>query len=443
MPLFGNPRKPFKPTQSNGEQVDAVRSKIASLMDGVTEADTQLPEPVADHEVADHKGVDGATVQQWDSNTVDSRHEAHGEDYLSGGFGTTMTNGVEHDDMRYTNSVNRPPTHQSHDVELTSDEVDNWPRRSPVVSESSVDRALRQDEAATTPFAVDDPSWTARRSYDLPNPSPVRDAESNAVEPSQPSPHPEQTKHPLTNAIHIKGQSGGILIEVGHGHWPDLMVALEERLASAASFFRNGTAALDLAARPLTEPELHHLHQLLNDHALELVLVRTASTDTFQVALDMGLAAQFETADGQTEALAQPALSNLAEEQHFVYSGHLRAGQILQRQEHILVIGDVNPGATVISNGDILVWGHLRGMAHAGAGGDNNAIICALNLTPVQLRISDFIAIAPEQKTQRGWRRQRVPVKQPEIAYLADDRIIVEPWDATKFGGIAAFRRQK
>ncbi|MEZ4679610.1 MAG: septum site-determining protein MinC [Caldilineaceae bacterium] len=131
----------------------------------------------------------------------------------------------------------------------------------------------------------------------------------------------------------------------------------------------------------------------------------------------------------------------MADEQHIVYAGHLRAGQVLQRHEHILVIGDVNPGATVISDGDILVWGHLRGMAHAGVYGDTSAIIAALNLSPVQLRIGDLVAIAPEPQEKRGWRRQRTPAKLPEIAYLNGDRIVVEVWDASKFGGIAAFRR--
>ncbi|MEZ4861830.1 MAG: septum site-determining protein MinC [Caldilineaceae bacterium] len=246
----------------------------------------------------------------------------------------------------------------------------------------------------------------------------------------------------LATAVNIKGRAGGVLIEIGRGNWSDLMHTLTDHLTRSASFFRNGKVALDLAARPLNEQELRQIHQLLSQYDLHLGLVRTASNDTFQIALALGLAAQLENAEGQPVATAQPTLSNLTQEQHFVYSGHLRAGQVLQRSEHILVIGDVNPGATVVSDGDILVWGHLRGVAHAGATGDGRAVIVALDLAPVQLRIADFIAIAPEAQTTKGWGPWKQPiVKQPEIAYLADDRIVVEPWNATKFGGIASFRR--
>jgi septum site-determining protein MinC len=261
------------------------------------------------------------------------------------------------------------------------------------------------------------------------------------LDPDAPAPSTGREQQPVASAINIKGRAGGILIEIGKGQWPDLMTTLAERLAGAGNFFRNGAVALDLAARPLTEPELRQVHKMLIEQALELVLVRTAAPETFQVALDMGLAAQLESLEGQSTVSAQPAPSNLAHEQHFVYAGHLRAGQVLQRREHILIIGDVNPGATVISDGDILVWGHLRGMAQAGSSGDAKAVVAALHLIPVQLRIGDFIAIAPEQKHKRGWGRQRAPVKQPEVAYLNGDRIVVEPWDATKFGGIAALRQ--
>lgn len=66
----------------------------------------------------------------------------------------------------------------------------------------------------------------------------------------------------------------------------------------------------------------------------------------------------------------------------FVYRGSLRSGQQLYRHEHIIeIMGDVNPGAQVASNGDILIWGRLRGLAHAGVEGNLNAIIAALDLT--------------------------------------------------------------
>lgn len=344
MPILGKGRNPFHVTPQNGEQVDAVRSKIASLMDGVTERGNHPQGGTARPEIPQEPAPDLGDAQ-------------------------------------------------------------GWPRQSPP-----------PDRAASAPLLPPDPFLT---------PLEERATDATALGP-----------------VNIKGRAGGILIEIGKGPWPQLVGTLTERLASAGNFFRNGKAALDVAARVMTEPELQQVVTLLEGYALELALIKTTAPESFQAALALGLAAQLEGEDGQPTASAQPALVNLADEQHFVYCGHLRAGQVLQRHEHIIVVGDVNPGATVISDGDILVWGHLRGVAHGGAGGDLTAVIVALNLTPVQLRVAEFIAIAPEPKVKRRWGRNLAAPKQPEIAYLANDQIVVEPWDATKFGGIATFRRK-
>ena len=83
------------------------------------------------------------------------------------------------------------------------------------------------------------------------------------------------------------------------------------------------------------------------------------------------------------------------------------------------MLGDVNPGAEIIAGGNIVIWGHLRGTVHAGADGNKKAIICALDMSPTQLRINDQISVLNTTNNKRG----------PEIARLVDDRVITEPWD--------------
>jgi septum site-determining protein MinC len=68
------------------------------------------------------------------------------------------------------------------------------------------------------------------------------------------------------------------------------------------------------------------------------------------------------------------------------------------------------------------VWGKVRGIVHAGAGGDENAVVCALYLAPTQLRIGPYIARAPEGRAMRP--------RGPEKAYIRDGAIVVEPWQA-------------
>jgi septum site-determining protein MinC len=97
----------------------------------------------------------------------------------------------------------------------------------------------------------------------------------------------------------------------------------------------------------------------------------------------------------------------------------LRSGQALQHTGHLTLIGDVNPGAEVTAGGDIIVWGKLRGTAHAGAVGDDGAIVCALQLAPSQIRIGSHIARPPE--------REGLP-EVPEMASVQDGDIVVEGW---------------
>ena len=124
--------------------------------------------------------------------------------------------------------------------------------------------------------------------------------------------------------------------------------------------------------------------------------VRTSAERTFQSALALGLTATLESAEGVPVADAAPATTNATAAAYFVYRGYLRSGHRLTRKEHVLVIGDVNPGAEVISEGDVLVWGRLRGMVYAGAKGNPRAIVAALDMEPTQLRIGDVTTIGPD-----------------------------------------------
>ncbi len=80
----------------------------------------------------------------------------------------------------------------------------------------------------------------------------------------------------------------------------------------------------------------------------------------------------------------------------------LRSGQAVSHQGHLVIVGDVNPGAEIMAEGDITVWGTLRGIAHAGVGGNVSAEIRALRLQATQLRIAHAIARAPDRSRPRA-----------------------------------------
>ena len=78
-------------------------------------------------------------------------------------------------------------------------------------------------------------------------------------------------------------------------------------------------------------------------------------------------------------------------------SGIVRSGQTLECRGSLLLIGDVNPGGIVRTTGDIYVLGALRGIAHAGCEGDEDAIIAASLMKPMQLRIAGVVSRPPEE----------------------------------------------
>ena len=100
----------------------------------------------------------------------------------------------------------------------------------------------------------------------------------------------------------------------------------------------------------------------------------------------------------------------------------LRSGQALRHAGHVVLIGDVNPGAEIVAGGDVVVWGKLRGTVHAGAMGDESRVVCALELAPTQLRIGNLVARPPDERRSRRIR--------PEIAFVSQGRIVAEPWSS-------------
>jgi septum site-determining protein MinC len=120
----------------------------------------------------------------------------------------------------------------------------------------------------------------------------------------------------------------------------------------------------------------------------------------------------------EAKAPAPPAAVAAAVPATQYHRGTLRGGQSLQQLGSLIVVGDVNPGAELVATGDIVVFGALRGTAHAGAQGDATARVFALELAPTQLRIATLIA------ADDGARRLR----EPEVAFVAEGRIVLAPY---------------
>lgn len=109
---------------------------------------------------------------------------------------------------------------------------------------------------------------------------------------------------------------------------------------------------------------------------------------------------------------------NLEDEHTKFYTKTVRSGQLLESDGNIVIIGDVNPGAELVATGNIVIMGTVKGTVHAGAKGNRDAVVTALNLSPTQLRIADVITRSPDDDEAHGLA--------PEIAYIKDNKIFIE-----------------
>lgn len=236
-------------------------------------------------------------------------------------------------------------------------------------------------------------------------------------------------------SITFKGTRDGLCITLGEGSWQELLVELKQHLErpGAQSFFRGARVLLETGDRALGVPEIEQLSALLAQHQMSLgspvvekepaapeppppepPVLSIPPPETFAVP---PINQEQVPPDGH-EMVYPPESEN--ESPALLIRRTVRSGQVITHPGTIIVLGDINPGAEVVAGGDVIVWGRLRGVVHAGASGDESAIVGALSLSPTQLRIGGQIARAPDDKKPR-----HAPA---EIARVHNGLIYVEPW---------------
>jgi septum site-determining protein MinC len=223
----------------------------------------------------------------------------------------------------------------------------------------------------------------------------------------------------MNTPLAIKGIRDGLLITVPAGDWTEVLPNLLETIQQQEDFFRGARLALQIEDRELSAAELGHLRDMLAEEEITLWAILTTSDTTKIAAADLGLAQELSQKSGAEEE-GLPLESRLQGEEAVLVERTLRSGHNIRYAGHVIILGDVNPGAEIISGGHVIVWGRLRGTVHAGAGGDESATVCALDLSPTQLRIAGQIAVSPSSRSKT----------MPEIAFIRDGQLVAEPWQA-------------
>jgi septum site-determining protein MinC len=172
---------------------------------------------------------------------------------------------------------------------------------------------------------------------------------------------------------------------------------LEEKLSS--TFFKGSIAVVDTNDIDLSEEDKRRIEETLEKHNTKFLGYRLSNNTKGK-----------EVKRSVDEIDERKSLK--------VVNKTLRSGQRIEHDGDVLIIGDVNPDAYVIASGNIIVMGTLRGIAHAGARGDETAVVMALKLRPQQLRIGSFFTRSPDENIE-------IP-EYPEKALVRENQIYIE-----------------
>ncbi len=210
--------------------------------------------------------------------------------------------------------------------------------------------------------------------------------------------------------VQIRAQRDGQFIFILDPSMPFQMILryLEKKRKTSNNFFKSAKIILDLGSRPFRIDEVTAIRDMLR---------RQWGVKIVELRLGHSLDSFFEWASKQIDIpIKQIPVAEFSMEP-VVIRHTCRSGTRIEAPVDCIILGDVNPGAEVIAGRDIIVFGVLRGIAHAGAMGNREAKIWALSIEPNQIRIADLVAMPPQDDKHQP--------KRYEVAQIRDDQIQV------------------
>ncbi len=215
----------------------------------------------------------------------------------------------------------------------------------------------------------------------------------------------------MKNPVIIKSFPNGLSIYLdGEMPFAQLLEEVAVKFRESANFFKDATMVVSFEGRELTDAEERQIvNTITANSALNIVCIMGKNEETnknYVKAL-------------QKLSFRQEVMENAGQ----FYKGTLKDGQLLETENSIIVLGDVYPGACIVSSKDVVILGGLYGQAYAGGNGEDGHFVVALEMSPEKLKIGDFKYKTSEKQSK--WSIK--PKIQPKIAYVKDARVIIEP----------------
>ncbi len=225
-----------------------------------------------------------------------------------------------------------------------------------------------------------------------------------------------------TSIVQIKGLRDSLLVSLADAPWAVQSAALLAQIDGQPAFFQGARLALDVGPQVLKVNDMVELRDHLSERSVSLWAVVSESPTTEKTAQLLGLATRIARPRPEERHAIEP--QDITDETALFLNKTLRSGTRVEFGGHVVVLGDVNPGAEIVSEGNVIVWGKLRGTVAAGTKGNENAVICALDLFPMRLQIGKHTLESSDRK-ETG---------RPEIAMLRKGTIVIEAWQSGSIG---------
>ena len=201
------------------------------------------------------------------------------------------------------------------------------------------------------------------------------------------------------NCVSINLKKDEILVKINDNATQDAIIEnLEKKITELKKLYKNEQTPIRVTGKILKNKEIEEIRELIKKKINVEVNFDTPTT--------LGL-----------HSITKSYKKNITTSETTFHRGSLRSGQKMEVEGSIVIIGDVNAGAEVIACDNIIVVGTLRGLAHAGAKGNKEAIISASALDAVQLRISNIVKEIDKDDEE---------IYKNAYIYVEEDQIIIE-----------------
>ena len=203
----------------------------------------------------------------------------------------------------------------------------------------------------------------------------------------------------MKSCLNVFQKNNNVVIKINDEQdFESIKKELKKRIVQLKKFYKEDKTPIKVIGKVLKNREIEEIEEIIKE-------VLDVDID-FDMPRELGLS-----------NIKKTFASEISISETKFHRGSLRSGQRIEEERSIVILGDVNSGAEVIASDNIVVLGTLRGLAHAGAKGNKQAIIAAGRLDTVQMRIANIV---------KEFNREEEPFRKLAYAYIDNDKIVIE-----------------